>query len=192
MSAVVVDLPLVPVMAMKGASGACAMRSRQNSSMSPMTSTPAPRAQFHRPVRLRMRQRHARRQHEGGEGRPSRRSRRSRGRRCPPRPPWPRFRDCRPRRARRRRRPSAPARSRGRSRRGRRARRVLPAKERGRDHVTSPQLQGGEADQRQHDRDDPEADHDLALGPAELLEMVVDRRHQEHALAGELEGRRPG
>ena len=40
MSAVVVDLPLVPVMAMKGASGAIFARSRQNSSMSPITSTP--------------------------------------------------------------------------------------------------------------------------------------------------------
>ena len=43
-SAVVVDLPLVPVMATNGASGAWLRRSRQNSSMSPMTSTPAARA----------------------------------------------------------------------------------------------------------------------------------------------------
>ena len=41
MSAVVVDLPLVPVMATNGASGASFARSRQNSSMSPMISTPA-------------------------------------------------------------------------------------------------------------------------------------------------------
>jgi len=40
-SAVVVDLPLVPVMATNGASGASFARSRQNSSMSPMISTPA-------------------------------------------------------------------------------------------------------------------------------------------------------
>ncbi len=40
-SAVVVDLPLVPVMATNGAFGACARRSRQNSSMSPITSTAA-------------------------------------------------------------------------------------------------------------------------------------------------------
>ena len=40
-SAVVVDLPLVPVMATKGASGQLADRARQNSSTSPMTSTPA-------------------------------------------------------------------------------------------------------------------------------------------------------
>src|SRR5450631_429655 len=51
----------------------------------------------------------------------------------------------------------------------------------------SPQLQRGEAGQRQHHRDDPEPDHDLRLGPAELLEVMVDRRHPEHALAGQLE-----
>ena len=44
MSAVVVDLPLVPVMATNGAAGAMRRRSRQNSSMSPITSTPAARA----------------------------------------------------------------------------------------------------------------------------------------------------
>src|SRR3954471_18478502 len=30
---------------------------------------------------------------------------------------------------------------------------------------TSPQLQRGESSEREHDRDDPEADHDLGLGP---------------------------
>ena len=40
-SAVVVDLPLVPVTATKGARGARAARSRAKSSMSPMISTPA-------------------------------------------------------------------------------------------------------------------------------------------------------
>src|SRR5690242_20578506 len=66
---------------------------------------------------------------------------------------------------------------------------VLPAKE-----VTgimtkrSAQFQRGETGERQHHRDDPEADHDLRLGPAELLEMMVDRRHLEEALARELEG----
>src|SRR4029453_85990 len=65
---------------------------------------------------------------------------------------------------------------------------VLPAKE-----VTgiiahcSPQLQRGEAGQRQHHRDDPEPDHDLRLGPALLLEMMGDRRHPPHALSGHLE-----
>src|SRR5258708_20179191 len=63
---------------------------------------------------------------------------------------------------------------------------VLPAKE-----VTgikaSPQFQRGEAGQRQHHRDDPEPDHDLRLGPALLLEMMMQRRHPEHALARQLE-----
>src|SRR6478735_1600158 len=65
---------------------------------------------------------------------------------------------------------------------------VLPANE-----VTgimaqpSPQLQRGEAGERQHHRDDPEPDHDLRLGPAELLEMVMDRRHPEDALSRHLE-----
>ena len=40
----VVDLPLVPVIATNGASGAVLRRSRQNSSMSPITSTAALRA----------------------------------------------------------------------------------------------------------------------------------------------------
>jgi hypothetical protein len=40
-SAVVVDFPLVPVIATKGASGARTARSRLNNSTSPMISTPA-------------------------------------------------------------------------------------------------------------------------------------------------------
>src|ERR1700753_2204664 len=54
---------------------------------------------------------------------------------------------------------------------------------------SSPQLQRRETGERQHDRDDPEADHDLRLGPAELLEMMMQRRHLEHPLAGALERR---
>src|SRR5579859_4060692 len=50
-----------------------------------------------------------------------------------------------------------------------------------------PQLQGGQAQQGQHDRDDPEADHDGRLRPAELLEMVVDWGHQEDPAPGPLE-----
>src|SRR5487761_2288691 len=49
------------------------------------------------------------------------------------------------------------------------------------------QLQRREARKRQHHRDNPEADDDLRLGPAELLVVVMDRRHPEHALAGQLE-----
>src|SRR6186997_139285 len=48
---------------------------------------------------------------------------------------------------------------------------------------SSSQLQGREAGKRQHDRDDPEPDHDLRLGPAFLLEVVMQRSHAEHALA---------
>src|SRR5262249_29607594 len=51
----------------------------------------------------------------------------------------------------------------------------------------SSQLQRRKASERQHHGNDPEADHDLRLSPAELLIVVVDRRHLEHALAGELE-----
>src|SRR5690606_37794689 len=49
------------------------------------------------------------------------------------------------------------------------------------------QLHGGEAGEGQHGRDDPEADHHRRLRPAHLLEVVVDRGHQEDALAGGLE-----
>src|SRR5581483_7140362 len=52
----------------------------------------------------------------------------------------------------------------------------------------SSDLEARQAEERQHHRDDPEADHDLRLGPAERLEVVVDRRHLEDAPAGQLEG----
>src|ERR1700720_1404077 len=64
-----------------------------------------------------------------------------------------------------------------------------PRNDDGEDATSLPQLQRGEAGQRQHHRDDPEPDHDLRLGPAQLLEMMMDRRHLEDALARELEGR---
>ena len=50
--------------------------------------------------------------------------------------------------------------------------------------AASAQLQRGQPDQGQHERDDPEADDDLRLGPALELVVVVDRRHAEDALAG--------
>ena len=92
-----------------------------------------------------------------------------------------------PRRPRRRRPPAARWRSRAPSRRGRTARPSCR-----RSVVTGiidphRSFSVDEPGQRQHDRDDPEADHDLRLGPALLLEMVVERRHPEHALAGQLE-----
>jgi hypothetical protein len=49
--------------------------------------------------------------------------------------------------------------------------------------LVSTQLQARQADQAQQHRDDPEADHDLRLGPAGLLEMVVQRRHLQDAPA---------
>src|SRR5476651_1246642 len=55
--------------------------------------------------------------------------------------------------------------------------------------IRSPQLQGGEADHRQNGSDDPEAEHDGGLGPALLLEVMMQRRHAEDALAGELVGK---
>src|SRR5260370_3332490 len=62
-----------------------------------------------------------------------------------------------------------------------------PRNDDGKDTTPSPQLQRGEAGQRQHHRDDPEPDHDLRLRPALLFQMLMQRRHPEHALAGELE-----
>src|SRR4051812_29593134 len=51
----------------------------------------------------------------------------------------------------------------------------------------SSQFQRREPGKREHNRDDPESDHDLRLGPALLLEMMMQRRHAEHALAREAE-----
>src|SRR6185503_18214849 len=52
----------------------------------------------------------------------------------------------------------------------------------------SPQLQSGEAEQREDEGHDPEADDDLRLLPAHQLEVVVQGRHAEDALAAQLEG----
>src|SRR5438094_2078648 len=48
----------------------------------------------------------------------------------------------------------------------------------------SPELQGGEAGHRQDGGDDPEAEDDGRFGPALLLEMVMQRRHAKDAAAG--------
>src|SRR5512138_1626050 len=64
---------------------------------------------------------------------------------------------------------------------------VFPAKEVTGIMNRSTQFQRGETGERKHHRDDPEADHDLRFGPALLLEMMVQRRHPEHAFAGQLE-----
>src|SRR5580692_1298807 len=51
----------------------------------------------------------------------------------------------------------------------------------------SPQLQARQADEGQQNREDPEADDDLGLGPSLLLVVVVDGGHEEDALARQLE-----
>ena len=66
----------------------------------------------------------------------------------------------------------------------------LPALELRCAHVP-PQLDRHERDEREHDGEDPEADDDLGLRPALQLEVVVDRRHPEDALAGRAERTRP-
>src|SRR5262249_28112494 len=53
----------------------------------------------------------------------------------------------------------------------------------------SPELQRREREERQHERQDPEPDDDLRLGPALHLVVMVERRHPEHAPARELERR---
>ena len=72
MSAVVVDLPLVPVMAMTGTSKFCA-RSRQEQLDVADDLDAGSLCRAHRPMRLGMRQRDARRQHQRRERRPVRR-----------------------------------------------------------------------------------------------------------------------
>src|SRR6478735_5831166 len=49
------------------------------------------------------------------------------------------------------------------------------------------QFKRGEAGKCEHHGDDPEADDHGRFRPAFLLEMMVQRRHAEHALAGEAE-----
>ena len=179
-SAVVVDLPLVPVIATKGASGALTPRSRTKSSTSPMIGTPASSARFDGPMRLRMGERHAGRENKHPEAAPVGLSEidereRPRPRRARGRP------GCRPRRPLRRRPRQAHAPSTAPTRQGRRERRSVRAGSR--PASSSPQLQRGEADHREHEGDDPEAHDDLRLRPAELLEMVMNGRHAEHAPA---------
>ncbi len=55
-------------------------------------------------------------------------------------------------------------------------------------HAHLPQFQGCKANQHQNHGDDPEADDHPRLWPALEFKVVVDRRHAEHALAGQLEG----
>src|SRR5262249_51925498 len=50
-----------------------------------------------------------------------------------------------------------------------------------------PQLQRAQGHEREEDREDPEADDHLGLGPAHQLEVMVQRRHSEDPLAGQTE-----
>ena len=50
-----------------------------------------------------------------------------------------------------------------------------------------PQLQRCQTQQRENDRDDLESRDHLRLGPADELEVMVNRRHAKHAFARELE-----
>src|SRR5216683_4455323 len=50
--------------------------------------------------------------------------------------------------------------------------------------IGSPEFQGGEAGHRQDRGDDPEAEDDRRFGPALLLEMVMQRRHAKDATTG--------
>src|SRR5215831_15846987 len=186
-SAVVVDLPLVPVIATNGASGAWRRRSRQNNSMSPITSMPASRASSTlqcgagwvsgapgvrisaaKFVQGTLRRSAVTQPACAASARFSALSSPAMTSAPPafnasqlasPEPP----------------RPNTAT--------------VLPANEvTGIMAARSTQLQGGEAGERQHHGDDPEADHDLRLSPAELFEMMMDRGHLEDALARQLEG----
>src|SRR6056297_3637254 len=186
-SAVVVDLPLVPVIAMKGASGASFARSRQNSSISPMISTPAACAfvtlqcgtgwvsgtpgesiSAAKPAKSASRR--------SVTGTPCARTASTRSalssKACTRAPPAINARAVAS--------PDPPRPNRATSRPAKTVEGVMP--------ISSSQLERRQPDHRKHDGDDPEADHDLRLGPAQLLEMVMDRRHLEHALARQLVG----
>src|SRR5215813_9295847 len=185
MSAVVVDLPLVPVTATNGEFGALRRRSRQNSSMSPTTGTAAARAS---PT------------DQCGAGCVSGTPGASTSTAIADQSTWRRSAATNPAAA-----ASAiffgsssqattsapPALSAWQLASPEPPRpntaTFLPAKLATGITATSPQLQRRQSHERKHHRDDPEPDHDLRLGPAELLEVMVDRRHPEHALAGELE-----
>ena len=200
-SAVVVDLPLVPVMATKRDSGATAARSRQKSSMSPMIGTPAALASATVQCGFGW--------VSGTPGASTKAAKLDQSASCrstmtipaeaavsreaclssqaatlapPARRAWAASR------------PDAPRPNKARCLPAKEVRGVMVAPSVSRFEgggwaapPPSPQLQRRESDQGQDESDDPEADDDLRLGPPQLLEMMVDRRHPEHALAGHLE-----
>src|ERR1700733_11129079 len=183
-SADVVDLPLVPVTATNGAPGAWRRRSRQNSSMSPITSTPAlcasvttqcgagcvsgtPGASTSAASLFQLT---LRRSAVGMPAAPAFATLAlSSSKATTSAPPA--------RSALALASPELPSPN---------TATFLPAKVVTRITTELPQFQGRQPRQREHDRDDPETNDDLRLGPAELLEMMMDRRHPKHALTGEL------
>ena len=177
-SAVVVDLPLVPVMPTKRAPAAPGPAARRRRSSARRRRAPLPP-----PDAAGKGFGNAGADHQRGDASTSRwpRDRRA-SRRSAPRPARAPPR-CRPRRHSRRPPPSGRAPSPGRSAPAPARRATNPART-ARSIIGSPQLQGGEAGHRQDGGDDPEADDDGRLGPALLLEVMVQRRHAEDALAG--------
>src|SRR5215207_5122894 len=202
-SAVVVDLPFVPVMATKGAAGAILPRSRQNSSMSPMISTPArfasaadqcgsgwvngtpgdrtraakrdQSAVFRSPVPIPLSRAAARLAGLSSQATTSAPPACRASAVTSPEPPSPNSATVLPAKVvagvtlalSQHEIPDQPASQAVRDDRGCRLHR----------HPPSPELEGGEPDQGENEGDDPEADHDLRLHPALLLEMVMKGRH---------------
>src|SRR3989344_1889194 len=186
--AVVVDLPLVPVMATtlgRLCSGA-AFTARAKSSMSPMISTPAALARSTVQCgvgcvsgtpgdRTRAAKLHQSAELRSTSSNPSAAAASRAAGRSSHRATWAPP-ACRARAA------ASPVRARPNTAT------VLPSKPRtgiiGRAPASLSQLQGGKADEGQDYGHDPEADHDGGLRPAELFEVVVDGRHAEDAESG--------
>src|SRR5271169_635437 len=181
--AVVVDFPFVPVIATKGAAGARAARSRAKSSMSPTITRPA--AFAHSTVQCGL---------GSVSGTPGARTKSwnfdqsAAARSTGAKPAAAAF-------ARAASLSSQPATSAPPATSARNVERPEPPSPNRATRlpadvatgVMSPQLQSGEADHRQHESDDPEPHDDLRLGPAELLEMMMNRRHAEDPPARQLE-----
>ena len=183
MSAVVVDLPLVPVMATTLPGAPCFARSRQNSSMSPITSTPAASARTTAQFGSGWVRGMPGREHERGEARPVDRREIAQnepgGQRLGPAllvvVPGEHIGAAGFERAHGGDAAQAQALDRY----------VAAGKDRHGNHSewNLAQFQRGEASKRKHHGDDPEPDHHGRFGPALLLEMVMQGRHAEHAHA---------
>ena len=158
-----------------------------NRSMSQPIGTPGARRRRDHRVRRRAGQRNARADQQQRRTRrsaslPARRTRRALH---APRPP-----DRRPRRARERRHRESARHGREAATRESRGRPTSRSRKRSSPAIAVTAASGStRPTSARIDGDDPEADDDGGLRPALLLEMVMQRRHAEDALAGELEGR---